>query len=423
MTLQNDFEDLIDSIETNLTTMGVSDAEFDSTTGIKGLLTKILDIEGSVGGLTISTDLTCTPSSNTAYFNVPFVINGKLNASYDDTTQTNEDFSGFIQHGAVKIYDGETLLGTTTTDDNGEYSFSISFDSIGTHSIKSVFDGTRYYTHSVSTINNINVVYPALTLTSTKNTLSYYDEESTTISSSNFPSNIPNGSTVSISVRDKFNDEILSDTVTVSNNNFTYTYSSQGVGDVTVNVNCLDMVSGSINIEDCIYYNPTEVSRTATNGSTIYDDDMSITLPVNCTITMDYYSNNTQSGEHRFFMLPKSYWNSGTTQPTYALYIDHYSTSKVNIGNRNNGSTQSFITLSNITGSTYHTLKYVKTGTSIAVYIDDDLKTTQTISWINNYSDYCLSMMRWNARGTSKIKNVKIKSEPIIDLTASKKEC
>lgn len=162
--------------------------------------------------------------------------------------------------------------------------------------------------------------------------------------------------------------------------------------------------------EEIIYENSTEVTKTNKSSSTIYDNNMSIQLPTNAEITFDIYSTNSTSGsEHRFFLLPKSQYSSGTTQPTEALFIDLLSSSKAQIGKRESNSTYHFVQNISATSSTYHTVKIVKTGTSIAFYLDNTLLTTQTVSWIDNHSDYCLSMMRWSASGTSSIKNVIIK--------------
>ena len=189
----------------------------------------------------------------------------------------------------------------------------------------------------------------------------------------------------------------------------TCTYYSKGVGDINFKAKYGMIVSETYSIEDCKYYNTTEVSRTTTQGSTIYDDNLSQALNTNHEITFDIYSNNSASGEHRFFLLPKTQFNTGTTQPSYAVYVDLLGSNKANIGKRENGSTTGIVTGFSCTSSTYHTVKIVKTATSVAVYIDDTLKTTQTLSWIGNYTDYTLSMMRWSASGTSKVKNVKFK--------------
>lgn len=161
-------------------------------------------------------------------------------------------------------------------------------------------------------------------------------------------------------------------------------------------------------IQDCSYYNPAEVTRSSTNGSTIYDNSLSQALPSKCEISFDLYSDNsTDSGEHRFFLLPKSQYSSGTTQPTNAIYVDALKT-KMNIGKRESSTAGLYPDLAYGSGS-YRNFKIIKDGTDLTFYIGDNLIGTSTISWIGNHSDYCLSMMRWSTSGTSKIKNVKFK--------------
>ena len=163
-------------------------------------------------------------------------------------------------------------------------------------------------------------------------------------------------------------------------------------------------------VEDCLYYNTDEVSRTTTQGSTIYDNNLSQALPTNCEISFDVWSNNSSSGgEHRYFLLPKSQFSSGTTQPTYGLFFDAVAGANCKFGKRDNNSTVNIGSKFSMTMSAEHTVKFVKTGNLIEFYLDDSLKTSSTESWIGNYSDYCFSMIRWSTSGTSKIKNVKFK--------------
>lgn len=163
-------------------------------------------------------------------------------------------------------------------------------------------------------------------------------------------------------------------------------------------------------IIDGIYYNPTEVSRTTTNGSTIYDNNMSIELPTNCEISFEVWSNNSRNdSEHRYFLMPKSMYNSGTVQPYTGLFVDHYST-QFRIGKRENNNTidvgiSNFSTSKNV----YHTVKFVKNNTNIDFFFDGENKGSFTLSWIDDYTNYCMSMMRWSSSGTSKLKNVLIK--------------
>ena len=163
-------------------------------------------------------------------------------------------------------------------------------------------------------------------------------------------------------------------------------------------------------IEDCIYYHTNEVSRASRNGSTIYDNNLSVALPSKCEISFDFYSTVSSGGyEHRFFLLPKSQFSTDTTQPQYALYVDQKGSNKGTAGKRENNSTVGIVSNYTCNGSTYHTVKWVRDGTSVKIYIDDELKTTQTITWIDNYSNYCFSMMIWSSTAQSKMKNAKIK--------------
>lgn len=201
---------------------------------------------------------------------------------------------------------------------------------------------------------------------------------------------------------------------TDSNGQATVSYTGTGIGDVdftfTYNANGT-LLQKTFVVEDCNYWNTAEVTRTSTNGSTIYDNNMSEALPTNCEISFDIWSNNSNtSGEHRFFLLPKSQYCNNTVQPQYALYVDQMGGDKGRLGQRNNNGTFDFIEKYSLTSSSYHTVKIIKTNDSLEFYVDDTLKTTQVLDWINNYTDYCFSMMRWTSSGTSKLKNIKIKT-------------
>ena len=168
------------------------------------------------------------------------------------------------------------------------------------------------------------------------------------------------------------------------------------------------IVSEIYAIQDCSYYNTAEVTRSSTNGSTIYDNSLSQALPSKCEISFDLYSDNSSdSGEHRFFLLPKSQYSSSTTQPTNAIYVDALKT-KINIGKRESSTVALYPNLAYGSG-VYRNFKIIKDENDLTFYIDGDLIGTSNISWIGNHSDYCLSMMRWSTSGTSKIKNVKFK--------------
>lgn len=82
----------------------------------------------------------------------------------------------------------------------------------------------------------------------------------------------------------------------------------------------------------------------------------------------------------------------------------------MNLGKRENGSTVGLYPNLAYGSGSYRNFKIIKDGTDLTFYIDGNMIGTSTVSWIGNYSDYCLSMIRWTTSGTSKLRNVKFKS-------------
>ena len=162
-----------------------------------------------------------------------------------------------------------------------------------------------------------------------------------------------------------------------------------------------------ISVQDCNYYNTNEVSRTSTNGSTIYDNNLSQSLPTNCEISCDVSASVvTSSSERRYFVLPKSQFSTGTSQPSNALFFQFHNSS-ITFGKRENGSTIGTDVISNISANTYYNIKFVRENTTIKAYVDDVLISTYTVTFLDEYSDWTLSMTRWNQSGTTTLKNVK----------------
>lgn len=307
---------------------------------------------------------------------------------------------------SVRFTSGNTVLGTETTGNNGEAVLTLSNLSVGSYSIIASYGDS--YSSAVSV--NVTPLYDGIVLSADDSILSYYDGDSTTLRAQL----MDGSSTASVSgvTVEFFNGSTSMGTAdTNSSGVATKSYASAGSGDVSFTASVGSLSSETYEVEDCSYWNETEVSRTTTNGSTIYDSDMAVALPTNCEITLEAWSNNsaTDGGEHRFFMLPKSQYSSGTTQPQSALYFDLLGQNNANFGKRQSNSSISVGSTFSATRSTYHTVKLVKTGTSISFYFNDDLKATESESWIDNYSDYTFSMMRWGTGGTSKLRNVKIK--------------
>lgn len=389
----------------NLKSMGVSSVN--ETDGLTTLINAVLNIEPSIGGLNLDTSLVITTTQEIIGLGESIILTSTLRASYDDTTVVDVDLSGVLTGATVKFYNGTTLLGTGITDLNGVATYTYTPSQLGNFTFHAVFEGTENFTNCNS--NNVNVTVinapTSLVLQADKSILSHYDNDNCVLTATLYDNN--NTPMEGLGVVFKNGDIVLATITTNSSGVAEYTYNSQGVGDVTITVECMNLLE-TYSIQDCSYYNTTEVTRSSTNGSTIYDNSLSQALPNKCEISFDLYSNSSSdTGEHRFFLLPKSQYNSGTTQPTNAIYVDAFKT-KMNIGKRESSTIGLYTNLAYGSGS-YRNFKIIKDGTDLTFYIDDNLIGTSTISWIGNYSDYCLSMMRWSTSGTSKMKNVKFK--------------
>lgn len=389
----------------NLEAMGVTGVSPDD--GLTTLAGRILDVEPSIKGLNLDTSLVITTTQEIIGLGESIILTSTLRASYDDTTVVDVDLSGVLTGATVKFYNGTTLLGTAITDLNGIATYTYTPSQLGNFTFHTVFEGTENFTNCNSNNVNITVINAptSLVLEADKSILSHYDNDNCTLTATLYNNN--NTPMEGLGVVFKNGDIVLATITTNSSGVAEYTYNSQGVGDVTITAECMNLQE-TYSIQDCSYYNTTEVTRSSTNGSTIYDNNLIQSLPSKCEISFDLYSDSSSdTGEHRFFILPKSQYNSGTTQPTNAIYVDAYKT-KMNIGKRESSTVGLYTNLAYGSGS-YRNFKIIKDGTDLTFYIDDNLIGTSIISWIGNYSDYCLSMMRWTTSGTSKMKNVKFK--------------
>ena len=389
----------------NLKSMGVSSVN--ETDGLTTLINAVLNIEPSIGGLDLDTSLVITTTQEIIGLGESIILTSTLRASYDDTTVVDVDLSGVLTGATVKFYNGTTLLGTAITDLNGIATYTYTPSQLGNFTFHTVFEGTENFTNCNSNNVNITVINAptSLVLEADKSILSHYDNDNCTLTATLYDNN--NTPMEGLGVVFKSGDIVLATITTNSSGVAEYTYNSQGVGDVTITAKCMNLQE-TYSIQDCSYYNTTEVTRSSTNGSTIYDNNLIQSLPSKCEISFDLYSDSSSdTGEHRFFLLPKSQYNSGTTQPTNAIYVDALKT-KMNIGKRESSTVGLYTNLAYGSGS-YRNFKIIKDGTDLTFYIDDNLIGTSIISWIGNHSDYCLSMMRWTTRGTSKMKNVKFK--------------
>ena len=261
-----------------------------------------------------------------------------------------------------------------------------------------------------------DVDFDGIELTSDKSILSAHDQESATLTAQLTYEDSPvavSGETVTFEVR-KSSDDSLVETLTADTNSSgvaTVSYLGKASGDLYIKA-IVDSVifSETYTVEDCLYWNSAEVTRTSTNGSTIYDNTMSVDLPSKCEISFDVSSSNVSGGsERRWFLLPKSQFSTSTTQPTYGLFFQIASSQGIFSGRENNANMPG-VNTGSVSNNTVYNIKYIRDGTTLQEYINDVLVNTRTVTFFDNYTDWTFSMIRWSATGTTNLRNVKIKA-------------
>ena len=276
----------------NLEAKGITGIDF--TDGLTTLVDEIPNIEPSIGGIVLDTALTCSASSNSVFVGDTVTFTGKLSCSFDDETTSDDDMEGYIKTALIEIYDGNTLLGSTSTDNNGEYSYTYTTTTAGTMSIVASYDGTDYYEDCVSSavsvvVNSVTPVVDSISLTADKSILSYDDRESATLSAT---------------VLDQYDDPMENVTVTFYNGSTsmgtattnssgvaTKSYSSSGAGDVSFTAEVGSLVSEIFELEDCDYYNANTIST-----ATLLNKSLLNTTA--CTIEFDLTKGGSGSGAY-----------------------------------------------------------------------------------------------------------------------------
>lgn len=241
----------------------------------------------------------------------------------------------------------------------------------------------------------------SVSLTSNKSIISYIGSESATLTATVLDEN-DNG--ISDVVVEFFKNASSIGTATTNSNGVaTKTYSANGDGDLSITAECESVTSTSINIEDCIYYNDSELSYTSssTTVSTTIAELGNINN-FNFVLEFDIKSNGTGGGLN---IGASSHHNP----PSGANYREYIGTDSHKFSFNNRTTSSSNTTTGTVTDSTYYHMKLTKTGTSFVGYYGDNNTTiaTKNASWISNYTTYNLYWINWSS--TNYVKNIKIK--------------
>ena len=206
----------------------------------------------------------------------------------DITVGETLELTGVLSVGSgssVKIYQDNVIIDTVTTGTGGAFSENVTGLSVGQYSFKAVFEGDSTYTGVTSSIVQVTVsdVPTVLTVSADKDILSYADNEKSVITAT-----LTGGVVSGKSVVFKKGDTVLATETTDSNGEATYEYTSQGVGDVTLTVECMSLQE-TYTIEDCIDYDPLSTNKSKFSGTGINPVYSDTGLCVNGNANSDSY--------------------------------------------------------------------------------------------------------------------------------------
>lgn len=255
--------ELSENMTDNLTAMGILDA--DASDGLSTLSGHILDIEPSVSGLNLATNISI--HADTEYLvGQSALLYAELTVTYDDETATNVDLSGVLTGATVVFKNGNTVLGTATTDINGIAYYTHTFNSSGSYNISASFAGTDNFNGCDSNTVNITVHYK-IEITSDADIISSGDVAHLTATLLDNNNAGISGETLSYEILDK-DDNLLGsgEDITDSNGNITFSYTGTAVGDVSVIAYYGMIVSETYELQDYLKYIE---SGTYTGTSTI----------------------------------------------------------------------------------------------------------------------------------------------------------
>ena len=206
-------------------------------------------------------------------------------------------------------------------------------------------------------------------------------------------------------------DSVILDTVQTDNNGeASYTYTSQGEGDVTI-VAEYGSLNDNVIIEDCKYMKPDEIHYVSEYSSGDHgidiDANLSMDLRGKCKISFDAKANDGSSIRSRFLLGSKSHQNpDGVYNYNFGAHLE---TNIITAMYRTTGSTTYWGPDVSCV-DTYAHYEFIKNGKTLTCYINGNQQgNALTLSWIDDYTDYLFFW--WVYRlGTIYVKNVKVKA-------------
>ena len=246
-------------------------------------------------------------------------------------------------------------------------------------------------------------VVSKILLTTDKQVLSQYDNESCTLTATLLDSN---GNGVSgEEIVFKANGGLLGTVITGDNGVATVSYNSQGVGDVTITAECMNLTK-TLSIEDCIIAN-VNASYTGTSVSdTVYSlgyDEIADLSSID--FEMEWTFRQTARGCD-VCLGASSEFSVTPIKSNYRVLLGNSGVGAIRYGYRTT-STNAYTTGS-IGVNTDVSMRIVKEGTTFKYYVNNELLGTKTVGFWTNYHMFGVHTVQWN-RGTTTISDLKIK--------------
>lgn len=330
-----------------------------------------------------------------------------------------DDDNEYIPNASVKLYNGNTLLDTLTTDSVGAYTTTLSNLTVGSYSFKTTYEGSDVYQNVTSSTKSITVTAApepdSISLTSNKSILSYADSESATLTATVLDDNNNplEGETVTF-----YNGSTSMGTATTNSSGVaTKSYSSSGAGDVSFTAQVRSLVSETYELEDCYYFDPQTTNKNrytvtsgganisySSDGVTITGTQATDSLVKNTALTLP----NSYSAEVTLTKL-SGYTAGGQTQYGGLCFdnclIDMHS-GQINIYTL---SPIALLTTINQGVSQGDVLKIEMDNGTMKIYINDVLKTTQSITHTGIHQHRTYKPSNQNVGKSITAKDLKVK--------------
>ena len=245
-------------------------------------------------------------------------------------------------------------------------------------------------------------VVSKILLTTDKQVLSHYDNESCTLTATLLDSN---GNGVGgEEIVFKANGGLLGTVITGDNGVATVSYNSQGVGDVTITAECMNLTE-TYTLEDCNYYSKT--------GTTLIQNDSTDTgypsdIPYHHEGTEKYMVefDFTMKTSFRFYYANTELTSKGDPL-NYGYGFSRDASGRFVISTRTTTTSNSTYTTGLANGEERR-IKMIIDGTTVSFYDNGNLIRTQTNEWLTTNPPAYFSWATWGT-GTVTVKNIKIK--------------